>query len=160
MTLAVLTWCNNITRSSYIITDLGGALDWKARHSYQFPGPPSQVPARLEGLEKATWQEVESDCTGGFLARDVVHNKTRLLGWHTTRLKLRAKLNHVSSQSLLKPMMMMMMMMTMITWLRIVLNEYCLNKRRKITSPRLLPLECHGLWLEATKIMKTVKISL
>lgn len=155
MTLAVLTWCNNITRSSYIITDLGGALDWKARHSYQFPGPPSQVPARLEGLEKATSQEVESDCTRGFLARDVVHNKTRLLGWHTTRLKLRAKLNHVSSQSLLKPMMMMM-----ITWLRIVLNEYCLNKRRKITSPRLLPLECHGLWLEATKIMKTVKISL
>ena len=157
MTSAVLTWCNNITRSSYIITDLGGALDWKARHSYQFPGPPSQVPARLEGLEKATSQEVESDCTRGFLARDVVHNKTRLLGWHTTRLKLRAKLNHVSSQSLLKPMMMMMMM---ITWLRIVLNEYCLNKRRKITSPRLLPLECHGLWLEATKIMKTVKISL
>ena len=153
MTLAVLTWCNNITRSSYIITDLGGALDWKARHSYQFPGPPSQVPARLEGLVKATSQEVESDCTRGFLARDVVHNKTRLLGWHTTRLKLRAKLNHVSSQSLLKPMMMMM-----ITWLRIVLNEYCLNKRRKITSPRLLPLECHGLWLEATKIMKTVKI--
>ena len=103
MTSAVLTWCNNITRSSYIITDLGGALDWKARHSYQFPGPPSQVPARLEGLEKATSQEVESDCTGGFLARDVVHNKTRLLGWHTTRLKLRAKLNHVSSESLLKP---------------------------------------------------------
>ena len=160
MTLAVLTWCNNITRSSYIITDLGGALDWKARHSYQFPGPPSQVPARLEGLEKATSQEVESDCTRGFLARDVVHNKTRLLGWHTTRLKLRAKLNHVSSESLLKPMMMMMMMMMMITWLRIVLNEYRLNKRRKITSPRLLPLECHGLWLEATKIMKTVKISL
>ena len=159
MTSPVLTWCNIISSRSYIITDLGGALDRKARHSYQFPGPPPQVPARLEGLEKATWQEVESDCTRGFLARDVVHNKTRLLGWHTTRLKLRAKLNHVSSQSLLKPMMMMMMMM-MITWLRIVLNEYCLNKRRKITSPRLLPLECHGLWLEATKMMKTVKISL
>ena len=159
MTSAVLTWCNIISRRSYIITDLGGALDRKARNSYQFPGPPPQVPARLEGLEKATSQEVESDCTGGFLARDVVHNKTRLLGWHTTRLKLRAKLNHVSSQSLLKPMMMMMMMM-MITWLRIALNEYCLNKRRKITSPRLLRLECHGLWLEATKMMKTVKISL
>ena len=80
MTSAVLTWCNIISRRSYIITDLGGALDRKARHSYQFPGPPSQVPARLEGLEKATWQEVESDCTGGFLARDVMHNKTRLLG--------------------------------------------------------------------------------
>ena len=157
MTSRVFTWCNIISRSSYIITDLGGALDRKARHSYQFPGPPSQVPARLEGLEKATSQEVESDCTGGFLARDVVHNKTRLLGWHTTRLKLRAKLNHVSSQSLLKPMMMMMMM---ITWLRIVLNECWLNKKRKITSPRLLRLECHGLWLEATKMMKTVKISL
>ena len=158
MTLAVLTWCNNITRSSYIITDLGRALDRKARHSYQFPGPPSQVPARLEGLEKATSQEVESDCTGGFLARDVVHNKTRLLGWHTIRLKLRAKLNHVSSQSLLKPMMMMMMIY--VTRLRSVLNECWLNKKRKITSPRLLRLECHGLWLEATKMMKTVKISL
>ena len=155
MTSAVLTWCNIIGRRSYIITDLGGALDRKARHSYQFPGPPSQVPARLEGLEKATSQEVESDCTKGFLARDVVHNRTELLGWHTIRLKLRAQLNYVS---LLKPMMMMMMMM-MITWLRIVLNEYCLNKRRKITSPRLLLLECHGLWLEATKMMKTVKIS-
>ena len=66
MTSAVLTWCNIISRRSYIITDLGGALDRKARHSYQFPGPPPQVPARLEGLEKATWQEVESDCTGDF----------------------------------------------------------------------------------------------
>ena len=159
MTLAVLTWCNNITRSSYIITDLGGALDWMARHSYQCPGPPSQVPARLEGLEKATSQEVESDCTGGFLARDVMHNKTRLLGWHTIRLKLRAKLNHVFSESLLKPMMMMMMMIY-VTRLRSVLNECWLNKKRNITSPRLLRLECHGLWLEATKMMKTVKISL
>ena len=154
MTLAVLTWCNNITRSSYIITDLGGALDWKARHSYQFPGPPSQVPARLEGLEKATSQEEESDCTRGFLARDVVHNKTSLLGWHTILLKLRAKLNY---ESLLKPIKMMMIY---VTRLRIVLNECRLNKNRKITSPRLLRLECHGLWLEATKMMKTVKISL
>ena len=121
MTSAVLTWCNIISRRSYIITDLGGALDRKARHSYQFPGPPPQVPARLEGLEKATSQEVESDCTGGFLARDVVHNKTRLLGRHTVRLKLRARLNHVSSESLLKPMMMMMMIY--VTRLRSVLNE-------------------------------------
>ena len=159
MTSAVLTWCNIISRRSYIITDLGGALDRQARHSYQFPGPPPQVPARLEGLEKATSQEVESDCTRGFLARDVMHNKTRLLGWHTIRLKLRAKLNHVFSESLLKPMMMMMMMIY-VTRLRSVLNECWLNKKRKITSPRLLRLECHGLWLEATKMMKTVKISL
>ena len=157
MTSAVLTWCNIISRRSYIITDLGGALDWKARHSYQFLCPPSQGLASLEGLEKATSQEVESDCTGGFLVRDVVHNKTRLLGWHTTRLKLRAELNHVSSESLLKSMMMMIIY---VTRLRIVLNECGLNKDWKITSPRLLRLECHGLWLEATKMMKTVKISL
>ena len=80
MTSAVLTWCNIISRRSYIITDLGGALDRKARQSYQFLGPPSQVPARFEGLEKAMSQEVERDCTRGFLARDVMHNKTRLLG--------------------------------------------------------------------------------
>ena len=132
MTSAVLTWCNIISRSSYIITDLGGALDWKVRHSYQFPSPPSQVPARLEGLEKATSQEVERDCTRGFLARDVVHNITSLLGWHTTLLKLCAKLNYVL---LLKPIMMMMMMMMMmmiyVTRLRIVLNECCLNKKKE-----------------------------
>lgn len=54
MTSEVLTWCNIISRRSYIITDLGAALDRQARHSYQFPGPPSQAPARLERLEKAT----------------------------------------------------------------------------------------------------------
>ena len=80
MTSSVLAWCNVISRTGYIVTDLGGAPDRKAEHSYQFLGPPSQGSARLEGLEKATSQEVESDCTRGFLERDVVHNKTRLLG--------------------------------------------------------------------------------
>ena len=126
MTSAVLTWRNIISRRSYIITDLGGALDRKARHSYQFPGPPPQVLARLESLEKATSQEEESDCTRGFLERDVAHNKTSLLGWHTILLKLRAKLNYVS---LLKPMMMMMMIY--VTRLRIVLNECWLNKKKE-----------------------------